>query len=229
MKKTLRLLAFNISFALCIGCGSDDNIEPIAQNSTLTVSVARAPAQGAICEGTDIGDSTVEVTFTSVAVNEAEMYMYTISDSTGNVVETLQSTKPSVAVVLEKSSAYSYTVTTTSGQDSVTGPLISFTTPGIAVANYVPFATNFIIDLASDELSFQLFDQENDSLSYTLSSSDTSNFSSEIILAENISAAAGDLIVVTGLGLIPGTVVWFKISVVDSYGNQSLLVRSFNE
>ncbi|NQY05486.1 MAG: hypothetical protein HRT68_04585 [Flavobacteriaceae bacterium] len=155
MKKVF--LIISLSGLIIASCSkSEDNgggDNGNGNNPTNTAPVASSytsPNNNETCTGTETSPTTIQVSFSWTAFQDAEDstldYTLTITNqSTNAVAETIQTTSTSGTANLEKGVTYSWTVRATDSEGlSATGSVWQFQTPFDATSNYAPFPATMI-------------------------------------------------------------------------------------
>lgn len=165
------------SLIVLVSCGGgdesvgDDFMEPPTQNETLpTKSVGTLPANGEPCsdyEEVEGDDSKIVVFFTWNAAQFAESYVLTVFED-GSEVFSGSQTSLSANAQLDRGKTYTWSVTSVNSDGQTNGDTYSFTTPGIPVGNYAPYAAEITVTFDPEFMSVSWIgnDEDGDDLTY---------------------------------------------------------------
>jgi len=179
MTTTNRILCL-ISLALIGACSKKDSNNntntnpPVNQQQNPTKATAVLPVNGDFCtDYSEIpGDSeNIKVVFKWSSAQNTNSYRLQVFDSTTEV-HSETSTNLETDVTLLRGKAYSWQITTINTDAETTSDTFSFTTPGEAITNYVPYAAE--IEMTFDKSASTLTvswvgdDEDNDTIVYDI-------------------------------------------------------------
>lgn len=134
------LIATVVTFVFSCG-GSDDSSSDRVVNVPAK-PILSLPVNGEMCAtytAVPSDDTKAEITFNWDAVSNATTYVLNITES-GNSVASRTTSEVTYKVILQKGKTYSWTVTAKNKHGENTSVTNSFTTPGVPIGNYVPYA-----------------------------------------------------------------------------------------
>lgn len=149
----------------CGGGGSDSPDEPVVNlpaKPALTL-----PINGETCSEYTVvanNETKAEISFGWATTSYATSYVLVVTQS-GNTVVNQTLTTTSYKAILDKGKTYSWTVTAKNKDGENVSVTNSFTTPGIPVGNYVPYAAiiNFSVNTGSSMASLSWVGKDEDS------------------------------------------------------------------
>lgn len=221
IKSTFTQLLLVSAIILLFGCekGSSTEKQLIDETSTPGKVVGILPANGEPCaDYTEVTneDSKVLVLFNWNAAQFAQSYILVVSESSNEVFKNSFTTL-NAEVQLDKGKTYTWYMISINKDKETSGDTFSFTTPGIPVGNFAPYAAEITVEFDNDTFEMQVSwlgnDEDGDSLKY-----DVKVLESETVLIEysDLELTSIDPIVFS-----PGTTYEIEVTSMDSNGNSS--------
>ncbi len=230
MKKFLatKRLVFCVLMAVIISCsdggsdgdGDDPETPPTQNENPPALAIGTVPANGEPCtdyEAIAGSDTAVLVAFQWNAAQFAEDYILTVFES-GSQIFRETFTVLEANVTLDRGKTYTWTVTAVNGDGATTSDTYSFTTPGIPVGNFAPYAA--VITATFDTLNSEMVvswagsDEDGDALTYDVG-----------IFEEGISIFESTDLTVTSLdpiAVVSNTTYEIVVTSRDTSGNFSI-------
>lgn len=155
-------LFFGLGLLISCGGGGDTPVAKLPGTPALSI-----PANGESCSAyTEVASNSAkaEISFNWATTAYATSYNLIITQAGATVVnQTL--TSNSYKAILDKGKTYSWTVTAKNKDGETTSATYSFTTPGNAIGNYIPYAAviNFDVNSTTSMASLSWVGKDEDS------------------------------------------------------------------
>lgn len=226
IKSTFARLVLIVAIILQSGCGGGDGTEnpPIDETKTPGKAVGTLPANGEACadyEEVTNDDTKVLVLFSWNAAQFAQSYILVVSEGSNEVFRNSLNSL-NTEVQLDRGKTYTWLLTSVNSDKETIGDTFSFTTPGIPVGNFAPYAAEIAIEFDINTLEMSVSwigsDEEDDQLSY-----DITVWENESILMEEVDYIFESIDPIT---FTSGENYIVEIVSKDSSGNFSISVAS---
>ncbi|MDT7830433.1 hypothetical protein RQM65_17325 [Pricia sp. S334] len=179
-----------------------------------------APENGAPCadvKAVSEEPSKVSILFQWTSSEFADGYELHVFESQNEIFSKIL-TSLEATVTLDRGKSYSWSITAKNGNAEITSNTFSFTTPGEAMGNYVPYAAAITVAFDAMTSDMNIFwtgcDEDGDTLTY------------DIIIKENetLLAEFSDLSVesLDALPFVPSSVYSIEVTSKDNFGNFSI-------
>lgn len=181
MKKTLYLyhiLFFIMAFGM-VGCGGssgsddpsdDDPMDPVQQLPGK--ANALLPANGEPCSQFEDVNGEADkalIFFEWSSANNANSYLIRVFEN-GNQVTNNGVSTTETEIVLDRGKTFTWTVTSINNDGETVSDTFSFTSPGVAIGNYAPYAAEVDVIFDIPNLEMDIFwlgnDEDGDTLTY---------------------------------------------------------------
>ena len=217
------LLVICITLISCGGSSDSNNPpddEPIAQ--VPGKSNAILPSSGEPCS--DYEDVAGEedkalVFFQWSSASGADSYEIVVLEG-GNQVATASLSTRETEFVLDRGKTFTWTVTAINDDGRTTSDTFSFTSPGIPVSNFAPYAAEISIEFDTNtteiDISWIGDDEDGDTLSY-----DINVFENGVLLLEEIDFSTASI---TPIMYLSGATYTIEVISRDSAGNFSISI-----
>lgn len=216
------LMALMLVLASCGGGDSapSDEQPPDNQSQAPAKAVGTLPANGEPCSDFEeiAGEATrISVLFQWNSAASAEDYTLNVLEN--QTVVSSQDTKSlSASVTLDRGKTYTWLVQTSNEVGETTGDTYSFTTPGVPIGNYAPYAAEISVVFDAGFLEMQVSwegsDEDGDELSY-----DVSITENESLLFEDFDLSANSIAPIT---YNPSSTYGIEVVSKDGSGNFSI-------
>ncbi|MEM8846492.1 MAG: hypothetical protein AAGD17_05245 [Bacteroidota bacterium] len=218
------LMALMLALTSCGGGDSAPSDEQPPDNQPQPQAPAKAvgtlPANGEPCSDFEeiAGEATrISVLFQWNSAASAEDYTLNVLEN--QTVVSSQSTKSlSASVTLDRGKTYTWSVETSNEAGETTGDTYSFTTPGVPIGNYAPYAAEISVVFDAGSLQIQVSwegsDEDGDELSY-----DVSITENESLLFEDFDLSANSIAPIT---YNPSSTYGIEVVSKDGSGNFSI-------
>ncbi len=159
-----------LGLGLLASCSSSDNAAPVynlPEKPYLSL-----PVNGETCSDYTVvagDDSKAEISFSWETTALADSYVLMVTDA-GKIVISEEVSGTSYSAVLDKGKTYNWTITAKNGDGANVSKTFSFSTPGQAIGNYVPYAAviNFNVNKTTSMASLSWTGRDKDSDASTL-------------------------------------------------------------
>ena len=215
------LLVICITLISCGGSSDSNNPpddEPIAQ--VPGKSNAILPSNGEPCsEYEDVvgEEDKASIFFQWSSASGADSYEIVVLEEGNQVATTTLSTRDT-EIVLDRGKTFTWTVTAINDDGRTTSDTFSFTSPGIPVSNFAPYAAEISIDFETNttemDISWIGDDEDGDSLNY-----DINVFENDVLLLEEIDLATTSI---DPIMYLSGATYTIEVISRDSTGNFSI-------
>ncbi|MEQ5792353.1 hypothetical protein J4E06_14895 [Muricauda sp. NFXS6] len=207
---------------LLVSCGGDDGPPPAPEGAALVF-----PEENSECTtGTDINQTSTQVTFRWMASNNTENYTLSVTNLNTNVPQNISTASTSASLTITKGTPYAWSVTSrNSNSDQVaSSPTWLFYNAG-SQTTYAPFPAQLVnplsgatvqMDIANEVLlEWSGADVDNDIESFEVFFSETNPPTTSV----GITNASGMEIPV---GVESGNVYYWRVVTTDLEGNTSI-------
>ncbi|MES2240990.1 MAG: hypothetical protein V4497_12105 [Bacteroidota bacterium] len=218
-----------VGLGMMVSCGgggnSSDESKPVV--NLPAKSVLALPVNGETCSAFTVvanDDTKAEISLSWGASAYATSYVLKVTQSGVEVVNTELSTT-SYKAVLDKGKTYSWTITAKNSDGVNTSTTNSFTTPGKAIGNYVPYAAviSFNVNSSTSMASLSWVGKDEDSnvgeLKYDISIKEDNV--SKVSLTNQTSTSVADFVVKLH------SVYQIQINTIDKQGSYSTSVLNY--
>ncbi|MHA7832160.1 MAG: hypothetical protein ACX93O_13770 [Flagellimonas sp.] len=209
---------------LLVSCGGDDGPPPAPEGAALVF-----PEENSECTtGTDINQTSTQVTFRWMASNNTENYTLSVINLNTNVPQNISTASTSASLTITKGTPYAWSVTSrNSNSDQVaSSPTWLFYNAG-SQTTYAPFPAQLVnplsaatvqMDIANEVLlEWSGADVDNDIESFEVFFSETNPPTTSVGITN---ASAMEIPV----GVESGTVYYWRVVTTDQEGNTSISV-----
>lgn len=218
MRKIVLLIAVQL---LVVACGGKKDTPAPAPETPKPASSSElvTPLNNQVC-------TESPVTFKWGKVEHATNYILSILNANGTSYKEFTLSDSEKTVNLPKGKSFSWKVTAKNEKGETVSETRSFITEGEAVANFVPTAL-IKIDGDSKSVAISFYDNDKDSLTYTLYYATNNSFSKKDIVKghDKVVISSGKIVTLKELDF--GKKFWLKVVVIDDKGNKSETIGSF--
>ncbi|MBW8243512.1 hypothetical protein K1F50_11925 [Muricauda oceani] len=229
MKSIAQMICFCMTLILC-SCGGGSGgeqppPEPEPSNDLPLKVTGTLPVNGEPCsdyEEVPSDDSMVLIAFNWNEAQFADNYELAVMEGSSEVFSNMYSNLEA-QVELQRGKTYTWSVTAINEFGKTPGNTYSFTTPGIPVGNYAPYAAEISVAFNTETMEMSISwvgsDEDDDALTYDIKILENEN----IILEET----GVDANIVDPIQFIDGVDYSVEIISKDTSGNFSISTRSF--
>nr|WP_288834435.1 hypothetical protein [uncultured Flavobacterium sp.] len=165
----IKTIFFFLGLALIVSCGGDGGSDSVDMRKNILPETPKLtlPFNRETCSDYTVvvSDATkAEISFSWATTANTTSYVLVVNQA-GTTVVKQEMTTTSYKVVLDKGKTYSWTVTAKNRNGETISATYSFTTPGVPVGNYVPYAAiiNFSVITGSSIASLSWVGKDEDS------------------------------------------------------------------
>ena len=226
LKPTIIKLFGVTMIGILFSCGGGGGGEepPIEQKNPPAKAIGVLPANGEPCsdyEEVSGSDTKVLILFKWNAAQFAQSYEVVVSDGNNEIARKSVGTLET-KIELDRGKTYSWQINSINGDGEATSNTNSFTTPGVPVGNYVPYAAEITIGFDTVNLEMTVSwvgnDADGDELTY-----DITVWENGSIILEETDYAQDSFDPIT---IKNGEIYTVEVISKDSFGNSSISTTS---
>ncbi|MGB6151770.1 MAG: hypothetical protein WBG48_07245 [Pricia sp.] len=210
---------FSTFFVSC-DKGTSPEEFPITDTNPIVKTIGLLPLNGELCSDYElVPDEVLEilVLFKWNTIEKVKNYALVVYDGTDEITR-ISAISSEVKVRLQRGKTYSWTIIAINGEQEILGDTYSFTTPGVPLGNYAPYAADIslTVDATNTLLSIEWVgaDEDDDALTY-----DVSVYRGEEVIQEFFNISDTFL---QPFSVGPETAYTVKVISKDGFGNFSV-------